>query len=68
MARYKYHPKCKSVLLSDEFEDHECVAPKPEGAVRCPLCTESVYPSSAEGWRKHIMEVRCPGNPRYARP
>lgn len=68
MAKYKYCPKCKAVLLAEEFGDHECNRADPPGAVKCPLCTEDVYPNDNSGWHKHIMETRCPGNPRLPRP
>jgi len=68
MARYKFHPKCKSVLLVEEFDEHDCQPAEPIGAVRCPLCTESVYPANINGWRKHIMDRKCPGNARNPRP
>ena len=68
MSKYKYCPKCKSVLLMEEFQDHECQKAEPAGAVRCPLCTENVYPNNKEGWVKHVMDHRCPGNPRHPRP
>ena len=68
MHKYKYHNTCKAVLLQEEFNGHECEPPKPPGAVRCPLCTESVYPHDQSGWRKHIMQQRCNGNARLPRP
>ena len=43
--KYKYCSKCRSVLLKDEFEGHECLKPEPAGAARCPLCTEMVFPN-----------------------
>jgi len=52
---YMYHPECKQVILKDDFNGHHCVRPKPAGASKCPLCSQSVFPSSTQGWRKHIM-------------
>jgi hypothetical protein len=51
MDKYKYHQNCKSVLLAEEFNDHECTKVEPQGAVRCPLCTEAVYPNDKNGWK-----------------
>jgi hypothetical protein len=68
MSKYKFHPACKSVLLKEEFNGHECVKAEPAGAARCPLCTESVFPNNKNGWIKHIKQERCPGNPRLPRP
>lgn len=68
MEKYKFCPKCKSVLLVDEFDGHECIRADPPGACRCPLCSEVVYPNNKEGWLKHIMGDKCPGNPRLPRP
>lgn len=68
MAKYKFCPKCRSVLLSEEFADHDCAVAEPPGAARCPLCTESVWPNDNSGWQKHLLEQRCPGNPRLPRP
>ena len=67
MGKYKFHPRCKSVLLMEEFEGHDCVKPEPQGAARCPLCTETVYPNDKDGWHKHILDKKCPGNPRLPR-
>lgn len=64
MSKYKYHPKCKQVLMVDEFDGHQCSPPEPPGAVRCPLCSENVYPNSADGWKRHLLTVGCQGNPR----
>jgi hypothetical protein len=50
MGKYKFHARCKSVLLMEEFEGHECVRPEPNGAARCPLCTETVFPNDKDGW------------------
>ena len=50
MEKYKFCPKCKSVLLVDEFDGHECTKANPPGAVRCPLCSETVHPNDREGW------------------
>jgi len=36
---YHYHPDCKQVLRKEDFNGHQCVRPKPAGAVRCSLCT-----------------------------
>jgi len=27
MSKYKYHPKCKQILLVEEFENHVCDRP-----------------------------------------
>jgi hypothetical protein len=67
MGKYKFCTKCKSVLLQEEFTGHDCVKPEPNGSARCPLCTESVYPNDKEGWLKHVMTTKCPGNPRNPR-
>ena len=48
----------------EDFESHDCVRPKPQGAVKCQLCKESVFPGNESGWKKHILEERCAENPR----
>ena len=67
MAKYKFCTKCKSVLLQEEFNGHDCQRPDVNGAARCPLCTESVYPKDKDGWLRHVMDKKCPGNPRNPR-
>jgi len=67
MGKYKFCQKCKSVLLKEEFNGHDCIAPNPVGAARCPLCTENIFPADKDGWYKHVMEHKCPGNPRLPR-
>ena len=64
LNKYMYHPKCKQVLLKEEVEGHECKEPLPKGAVKCPLCSTNVYPNNSEGWKVHLMEGKCQGNPR----
>lgn len=61
---YKLCSKCKGVFRIDEFNQHECVKPRPNGAVKCQLCRENVHPPNDQGWRKHIMIDRCVGNNR----
>ena len=62
--KYQYHPDCKQVILAEDFAGHQCVRPKPAGASKCPLCAQSVFPSTVQGWRKHILQDGCPGNTR----
>ena len=61
---YKLCSKCSGVWRVEDFPSHECVRPKPQGAVKCQLCKESVHPASENGWRKHIMQDHCTANPR----
>lgn len=61
---YKLCSKCKGVYRVEDFGSHECVRPKPQGAVKCQLCKESVHPAGEIGWRKHVIEERCSANPR----
>ena len=61
---YKLCTKCKGVFRLDEFNNHECIRPRPNGAVKCQLCRESVFPNNEGGWKKHVIEEKCSGNPR----
>ena len=62
--KYKQCDKCDSVFLTNDFYGHQCVRSQPPGALKCPLCTVSVFPPNQDGFRKHLMEERCPGNNR----
>lgn len=54
--KYRYHAKSKQVTLAEEYDQHDNdPPPKPEGAVRCPLCSQTVYPNDNEGWKHHLM-------------
>lgn len=61
---YKLCSKCKGVWRVEDFPTHDCVRPKPQGALKCQLCKESVNPPNEAGWKKHIMHDRCTANPR----
>lgn len=45
-SSYQYHADCKQVILREDYAGHQCVRPKPAGASKCPLCSQSVFPSS----------------------
>lgn len=64
MHKYQFHSKCKQVIMTDEMDSHVCERLEPNGAVRCPLCTFAVYPNTEDGWRDHILNKACAGNPR----
>lgn len=62
--KYKHCTKCQSVYPATDFYGHSCIKPSPNGAVKCPLCTVSVFPADADGFKHHLMEEKCPGNNR----
>mmetsp|Transcript_11417 Transcript_11417/g.19279 ORF Transcript_11417/g.19279 Transcript_11417/m.19279 type:complete len:106 (+) Transcript_11417:2403-2720(+) len=62
--KYKFCQKCMTVYLQEEFDDHDCQPTNPKGAVKCPLCSDTIFPNTRSGWINHLMRDRCPGNPR----
>jgi centrosomal protein CEP104 len=65
-SEYKLCSKCKGVFRHEDFPSHDCVRPKPQGAVKCQMCKESLYPANEIGWRKHLLEDKCTANPRVS--
>lgn len=62
--KYTLHDNCKRALHQTDLKTHKCVRPRPAGAVKCPLCQESVFPNTNSGWRKHILLDKCTANSR----
>ena len=64
--KYVFDEKSGDVLLKEDLYGHQDMRPQPPGAVKCPLCTASVFPNNQEGWKKHLMVDMCPANSRNA--
>ena len=67
-SEFKQCPRCKESIHQSSFDKHteskDCLISKPpKAANRCPLCHQDIKPGEA-GWKKHLIEDRCPKNPR----
>ena len=67
-ANFKQCPRCKESVHKDIYDDHvtdkSCNISKPaKAANRCPMCHSDIKPGES-GWKKHLIDERCTGNPR----